>query len=156
MVLLQYINVSHLSTYLYWSLEKFHDVWNQKVTWNNKLYACLDYNWNMLSETRKHALHSMWTSVYATYKCNMCNTTRTYVEQPSETCVACTLKQTHETIETWGWNNYNISLNSYVSMHERPIFLWNLCMVCIFSLYNTLTMLRTLNGAMFMLTMLTN
>jgi hypothetical protein len=23
------------------------------------------------------------------------------MEQPSETCVACTLKQTHETIETW-------------------------------------------------------
>jgi hypothetical protein len=31
-VLLQYIHVSHLSTYLHWSLEKFHDVWNQKVT----------------------------------------------------------------------------------------------------------------------------
>jgi hypothetical protein len=31
-VLLQYLHVSHLSTHLYWSLEKFHDVWNQKVT----------------------------------------------------------------------------------------------------------------------------
>jgi hypothetical protein len=48
----------------------------------------------------KHALHPMGTSVYATYKCNMCNTSWTHVEQPSETCVACTLKQTHETIET--------------------------------------------------------
>jgi hypothetical protein len=46
-VLLQYLHVSHLGTYLYWSLKKFHEVWNQKVTWNDKLYACLDYNGNM-------------------------------------------------------------------------------------------------------------
>jgi hypothetical protein len=31
-VLLQYLHVSHLNTYLYWSLEKFREVWNQKVT----------------------------------------------------------------------------------------------------------------------------
>jgi hypothetical protein len=146
MVLLQYLHVSHLGTYLYWSLENFHEVWNQKVTWNDKLYACLDYNWNMHLKQG-----NMWTSVYATYKCNMCNTYWTHVEQPSETCVACILKQTHE---TWWWNNYSISLEFYVSMHVRSTLLCNLCMVCMFGLYNTLTTLRTLNGTIFMLIIL--
>jgi hypothetical protein len=42
MVLLQYLHVSYLGTYLCGSLEKFHEVWNQKVTWNDKLYP----GWN--------------------------------------------------------------------------------------------------------------
>jgi hypothetical protein len=43
MVLWQYLHVSHLSTYLYWSLKKFHGVWNQKVTWNDKFHSY----WNL-------------------------------------------------------------------------------------------------------------
>jgi DNA-directed RNA polymerase subunit RPC12/RpoP len=35
----------------------------------------------------------MGTSVYATYKCNMCNKPLQHVEQPREACVACTLQQ---------------------------------------------------------------
>ena len=41
-VWLGYLHVSHINTHLYWTLKKFHDVWNQKVTWNDKLYPC----WN--------------------------------------------------------------------------------------------------------------
>jgi hypothetical protein len=96
----------------------------------------------------------MGTSNYATYKGNMCNTSWTHVEQPSETYGACTLKQIHETIEIEPWNqHYNYS-DFYVSMHVRPTLLCNLCMVCMFGLYNTLTTLRTLNGTMFMLIIL--
>jgi hypothetical protein len=86
----------------------------------------------------------------------MCNTSRTHVEKRSETCVACTLKQTHETIETWWWNNYSISLDFHVLMNVRPIFLCNLYMVYMFSLYNMLTTLRAHNGTMFMLIILLN
>jgi hypothetical protein len=43
----------------------------------------------------------MGTSVYATYKYNMCNKPLQHEEQPSKIYVACTLKQTHETIEMW-------------------------------------------------------
>jgi hypothetical protein len=31
-VLLEYLHVSHINTHLYWSLKKFYEVWNQKVT----------------------------------------------------------------------------------------------------------------------------
>jgi hypothetical protein len=41
-VWLGYLHVSHINTHLYWTLKKFHAVWNQKVTWNDKLYPC----WN--------------------------------------------------------------------------------------------------------------
>jgi hypothetical protein len=96
----------------------------------------------------------MWTSVYATYKCNMCNTSRTHVEPPSETCVACTLQQHYEINETKLWNKHFKYSDFYVSVHVRPTLLFNLCMVGMFGLYNTLTTLRTLNGTMFMLIIL--
>jgi hypothetical protein len=43
----------------------------------------------------------MGASAYATYKCNMYNKPLQHVEQPREACVACTLKQTQETLVTW-------------------------------------------------------
>jgi hypothetical protein len=96
----------------------------------------------------------MGTSAYATYKCNMYNKPLQHVEKPRETCVACTLKQTQETLVTWPWNkHYNYS-DFYVSMHVKPTLLCNLCMVYMFGLYNTLNTLRTLNGTMFMLIIL--
>jgi hypothetical protein len=96
----------------------------------------------------------MWTGVYATYKCNMCNTSRTHVEQPSETCVACTLQQHYEISEIELWNKHFKCSDSYVSMHMRPRSLCNLCMADLVRLYNTLTTLRTLNGTMFLLIIL--
>ena len=37
-----FFHVSHINIHLYWSMEKFHKVWNQEVTWNDKSYLC----WN--------------------------------------------------------------------------------------------------------------
>jgi hypothetical protein len=85
----------------------------------------------------------MRTRAHATYKCNMCNKPLQHVEQL-------------RAIETWLWNKHHNDSNFYVSRHVRPIFLCNLDMVYMFSLYNTLPTLRTLNGTRFMLTMLTN
>jgi hypothetical protein len=96
----------------------------------------------------------MWTSNYATSKCNMWNKSRTHVEPPSKTCVACTLQQHYETSETELWNKQFKYSGFYVSIHVRSTLLCNLCMVGMFGLYNTLTTLRTLNGTMFMLIIL--
>jgi hypothetical protein len=76
------------------------------------------------------------------------------VEQPSETCVACTLQQHYETSETELWNKHFKYSDFYVPVHVRPTLLCNLCMVGMFGLYNTLTTLRTLNGTIFMLIIL--
>ena len=41
-VLLEYLHESHINTHLYWSMEKFCEVWNQEVTWNDELCPCLN------------------------------------------------------------------------------------------------------------------
>jgi hypothetical protein len=84
----------------------------------------------------------------------MCDTSRTHVEPPSETCVACSLQQHYETSEIELCNKHFKYSDFYVSMHMRPRSLCNLCMVDMAGLYNTLTTLRTLNGTMFMLIVL--
>jgi hypothetical protein len=86
----------------------------------------------------------------------MCNTSRTHVEQPSETCVACTLQQHYETSEAELGNKHFKYSDFYVSLHVRPTLLCNLYLVYMFSLYNTLTTLRTHSGTMFMLIILPN
>ena len=50
-----FFHVSHINIHLYWSMEKFHEVWNQEVTWNDKLYLCwitLLSEWNYRSSTK--------------------------------------------------------------------------------------------------------
>ena len=47
--------MSRINIHLYWSMEKFHEVWNQEVTWNDKLYLCwiaLLSEWNYGSTTK--------------------------------------------------------------------------------------------------------
>jgi hypothetical protein len=99
---------------------------------------------------------SMRTSAYATYKCNMCNTSMKHVKHNGGTLETCTWQQHFETLETRLWNKHCNYSDFYVSMDVRPIFLCNLCMVYMFSLSNTLTTLRTYNGTMFMLIILSN
>jgi hypothetical protein len=99
---------------------------------------------------------SMQTSAYATYKCNMCNTSIKHVKHHGGTLETCTWQQHFETLETRLWNKHCNYSDFYVSMDVRPIFLCNLCTVYMFSLYNTLTTLRTYNGTMFMLIILPN
>jgi hypothetical protein len=139
-----FFHVSRITLYLWWPLENFHEVWNQKVIWNDKLYACLDYNWNILLK-QGNMFCIPCELVF------MQHTNATYVEQPSETCVACTLQQHYETSETELWNKHFKCSDFYVLVHVRPTLLCNLCMVGMFGLYNNLNTLRTLNGIMFML-----
>jgi hypothetical protein len=112
--------------------------------------------WNMETYFYNSCVTYMWTRAHATYKCNMCNKPLKHVEQLRETFITCTLQQNNETIETWLWNKHFNYSNFYVSVHVRPTLLSNLCMVCMFSLENTLTTLRTLNGTMFMSIILPN
>ena len=50
-----YLHVSHINIDLYWSMKKFHEVWDHEVTWNDKLYLCwiaLLSEWNYRSSTK--------------------------------------------------------------------------------------------------------
>jgi hypothetical protein len=96
------------------STGKVYEVWNQKVTWNDKPKSCLNYNWNLplkhwnMFYNSRVTLIATW--VRATYQCHICNTSIKHVEHHSETLETCTLQQQIETTKTRWWNNWCIIL----------------------------------------------
>jgi hypothetical protein len=69
----------------------------------------------------------MGTSVYATYKYNICNKPLQHVEQPRETWVAYILKQPHETSIAFHWILYFKACEAYTfvkPMHD--VYVWTL------------------------------
>jgi hypothetical protein len=70
MVLLQYFHVSHRSTYLYWSLEKFHEVWSQK---SHEMISYILVGMTLLSAII--ALLSGWKYRSSTKPCNLAQMT---------------------------------------------------------------------------------
>jgi hypothetical protein len=80
-----FFHVSHIHLYLYWSLEKFHEVWNQKVTWNDKSYSCLDWTikwmriWDVNQTLQPFPNNSRWTLQQ--------KSRRVHVEQMSRECL---------------------------------------------------------------------
>jgi hypothetical protein len=58
-----FFHMSHIHLYL----EKFHEVWNKKVTWNDKSYSCLDCTikwmrtWDVNQTLQSYPNDSRWT-----------------------------------------------------------------------------------------------